>query len=163
MRGGLAVAIGLIILGVIGGIFALSRTDRDVAAIEDLFTALAYFAEYSGGRFPADEAELRASPFIEALPDGALRVRTWPGSRFGRRATGVPLTDLSVFDLAWGIDLAALRIEPRRGALLNADGAEVLLIRDGAYRDVRRQFSRDLVRLAADVRAAAAPTTAPAP
>ena len=163
MRGGLAVAIGLIILGVIGGIFALSRTDRDVAAIEDLFTALAYFAEQHGGRFPAGAEELRASPFVETLPDGAVRVRTWPESRFGRRATGAPITDLAVFDLAWGSDLAALRIEPRSGALLNADGAEVLLIRDGAYRDVRRQFSRDLVRLAADIRAAAASTTAPAP
>jgi len=116
-----AISVGL-------GVALKMRYKPELSATQDVIAALVYFMEEHGGRFPASEAELRACSFVEAQPDGALRILPRAGTYFSRPPHGIPLADLTPFEIAWGVDLAACRVD-ERGLLRDANGAEVRLVR----------------------------------
>jgi len=128
LRAGLAVFAALLVVsGVIGWRLA-ARYRQDWAATQDLVLGLIYFLEEHNGRFPDSEQEFRASSVIETLGDGAIRVLPRAGTRYGDRPHGIPIRDLSPFRIAWGTDLAALRVD-ENGAVRDAAGRKVELIR----------------------------------
>lgn len=147
MKSGLIVVGVTLVVGTVVGLLAAQRVNQRVVAVEDLFTALAYFAETHDGRLPLSAEELADSAFVERRPDGTLVVLPRPESATGRQPYGAALRDLRQYEIAWGVDLHTLTID-ETGVARGPEGAAVLIVGSGAYPDGLAQFTRDLIRYA---------------
>lgn len=136
---------------------------------QDVVTGLLYFMESNEGRFPANEAEFRASSFVETLPSGALKIRPKPGTLFRKNPHGAEIARLGEFKIAWGADLASIQVDGR-GVPRGADGKKIELVSWEAsppsgktYTQILLHGFRQLKPAAASAPASTmAPATAPA-
>ncbi len=147
------------ILSVVVGVRLWRQIHRGLPPTQDLVTGLIYFMESHGGRFPADEQEFLASPFVERLPGGGIRIRPKPDTQFRRKPWGVAIRDLSRYGIAWGADLSKLTID-ERGVVRNERGEEITLVRWPDSPRSARSYSRLLLAV---YRRLATPATQPQP
>jgi len=158
---GAFIVIGItFVVGIAIGVFGFISAKRQTLEVRELFTAFTYFLEDNDARFPAGEAQLRAAAFVQEQPDGSLLLVNRPDDRFRRGAAGYPLKQLERFHIPWGVDLASLTIDPL-GITRDPDGQEVLIISRGASIDILRRFTRDLLKVAEEIRAKASGATEP--
>lgn len=109
---GAFLVIGLCLLISAGiGVGLYFRYRQTLPETQDLVTGLIYFLEENGGRFPASEAEFRSADFIETLPNGGLIVHSRPGTRYREKTFGIPIRDLGLFEIAWGVNLEELTVD----------------------------------------------------
>jgi hypothetical protein len=129
------------------------RHNETFYSMEDVFTGLVYFLEDNGGRFPASEAEFVASQFVQRQADGSLCIIARPGSPYRPRVHGVTIRDLSAYRVAWGADLAKWHVA-EDGAAVDPSGKRTLLVGHVSIAEkVARDYTRDLIEIAALVRA----------
>lgn len=150
LKSGLIVFGVTLLAGTALGVFMFVRYKQSVYPIEDLYAGLTYFVERNQGRFPASEAEFRASEFVELLPGGGIRIRPME-SRFRVQVYGQPIADLGAFKVAWGTDLSSLVLDPE-GIARDPIGHEVNLVGAGTSVGGLRQLTRQLLRTAQEVR-----------
>ena len=162
MKGGIAVVVVALLIGIGFGVYQVRATLTTINEVQDLFSGLVYYLEDHHGAMPESAEAFQAADFVERTPDGATRVATRAGDPFHRQAIGAEIADLSIYRVAWGADLTTLSID-RDGALRDAEGREVRLLGAGANVDTLRQFSRDLLKISREIRAAAASQPVPAP
>lgn len=160
MRGGLLVVAIVALIGVVIGALSVAHTSRRVDVVQDLFTGLVYYLDDHDGRLPPSKDAFLDAPFVEPLPDGGCRILNREDDRFGREAVGVAVDDLDRYEIPWGVNLQTLTVD-KEGAVRNPDGEEVLLIKGGPPLDAVRRFSRDLLRVAKEIRANEKQTSRP--
>lgn len=117
-----------LVLGTVLAFSLQSTFAKDLPETQDVVIGLLYYMEEHGGQFPASEKEFLASSFVEPDPAGGFRVRPKQPTQFRQQTNGVLIRDLAPFRIAWGADLAHLRIN-EYGRVLDANGNPVELVR----------------------------------
>lgn len=128
MRNGLLVVFGLLAASTAIALLLYARYRHDLTATQDVVMGLIYFMEQHEGRLPASEAEFRAADYVEALPDGGIRIHAPSKTRFRRQTHGFPVADLAPFAIRWGTDLGSLEVN-KRGQALDAEGRVIEVAR----------------------------------
>lgn len=127
MRSGIVVVTVCLLISTALAVFLSLRYKNDLAATQDVVTALIYFMESHDGRFPASPEEFLESSFIERSSDGAFRVNPLANTRFRRETHGIPIRDLAPFQIGWGADVDNIVID-ERGLARFADEREARLV-----------------------------------
>jgi hypothetical protein len=126
------------------------RYERDLADITDLRAGLVWFMEHNEGRFPSSEEEFVASPVVERLPDGALRISCRTRYPFPGWARGNVVSDIGRFHIRWGTDVSTLCID-HAGTVRDASGNEVLLIQWPGDTEFSRIYTRQFLEASRQV------------
>ncbi|MDX2200179.1 MAG: hypothetical protein SF069_14555 [Phycisphaerae bacterium] len=163
-RTGLLVVALTMIAGMAIGAVSFVQYKHSVHTIEDLFTAIVYFMDDHGGRFPASQEELVQSGLLRILPDGGMQfdtTRSRSGHPIRPHLVGAKVASLERFAVPWGLDLGALCYEviPHDALIVRdpANGHEVLALGEVASVQSRRRFTWDLLRYYCDKKGAVPP------
>lgn len=124
---------------VYGNMVLRTRAAREAfLGSSDLHAAIVQFMQHNAGRFPTRE-ELAESPFVIVQEDGAWVVR----QSQDLRVYGVPIRDLTPFEVQWGIAMESLHLGAH-GEVVDANGSEVFLIKQPGWDDRSRRLTRSL-------------------
>lgn len=153
---GAVIVIGLcLLIGVGLGVALMPRLKDELLCVQDLTTGLIYFIEAHGGRMPVSEQEFRESRFVEAQPDGRIRIVANPDSNYRRAPHGYPIGDLAQYRIGWGIDLTSLEVDDY-GRVRDGEGKPVVLFKWPSSEGSEKGYSRLLLLVSREVRARAA-------
>ena len=161
MRTGLIV-VGACLLGsIIIGVVLKMRYGPELASVQDVMLGLIYFMEQNDGRLPESEAEFRAAPFVEERPDGGVRISAPEQTIFQKQTHGIPIPDLSIYEIQWGTNLTKLIVDDR-GKVRDENGKLVELLKWPSSPPSGKAYTLILYADSERIRnAAAAPTSAP--
>lgn len=139
--GGVLVA-GLVVFGAFQ-----RKCERELAEITDLRAGLTWFIEQHEGRFPSSRQEFLASPVVEQLAGGTVRISCQTRDACLPFARGYAISDVEQYRVRWGCNLSCLSVDSD-GVARGPAGNEVRLIEWGRRVDMRRHYTRHLIDVA---------------
>jgi len=139
--------VGVLLAGLVAFGAFQRQYERELAEITDLRAGLTWFIEQHEGRFPNSEHEFVASPVVEQLAEGAIRISCQTRDPYLPWARGYAISDIEKYRVRWGSDLSCLSAESG-GVAKDPAGNEVRLIEWGRRVDISRHYTRHLIDVA---------------
>lgn len=150
----LAIGTGVLVIAAGLTVYDLNRGARYESVqrgFQDVFVGLVCYLEDNKGCLPPSEAAFLGSSFVKHLEDGSIRIvshsQTWPSLK----SHSVPIRNLAMYELAYGVDLSTLVV--KFGYVIKAPaGGKFFLIRNPLSEDDSLSYSRELLELAQKLR-----------